>query len=125
MKACSIFVMNPVPMSAPVRSSHRVLPYSRARMVVYIAAVMRRASRASGSSTWFAWSHAALNPPPPSRDCTCATRMAQEFTPKIRADSSITHNEAGGLSTVMKFDASEEPKNAAFRLLVPAWTAAE
>jgi hypothetical protein len=39
-------------------------------------------------------------------------------------DSSITQSEAGGLSTVMKFDASSEPNRNAFQLLVPAWTAA-
>jgi hypothetical protein len=37
----------------------------------------------------------------------------------------MTHNEAGGLSTVMKFEASDDPKKKAFQLLVPAWTAAE
>ena len=37
----------------------------------------------------------------------------------------MTHSEAGGLSTVMKFEASNEPKKNAFQLLVPAWTAAE
>ncbi len=53
------------------------------------------------------------------------TRMLQALTPKRRAESSITHNDAGGLSTVMKLDASEDPKKKAFQLLVPAWTAAE
>ena len=33
--------------------------------------------------------------------------------------------EAGGLSTVMKFEASNEPKKNAFQLLAPASTAAE
>ena len=53
------------------------------------------------------------------------TRMLHELTPKSRAEISITHSEAGGLSTVMKLDASEDPKKKAFQLLVPAWTAAE
>ena len=44
--------------------------------------------------------------------------------PKMRPESSITHSEAGGLSTVMKFEESIEPKRNAFQLLVPAWTAA-
>ncbi len=52
-------------------------------------------------------------------------RTLQEFSPKIRAEISIGHKNAGGLSTVMKFDESEEPKKKAFQLLVPAWTAAE
>ena len=53
------------------------------------------------------------------------TRMLHEFTPKRRAEIPITQSEAGGLSTVMKLDASKEPKKKAFQLLVPAWTAAE
>ena len=53
------------------------------------------------------------------------TRMLQELTPKMRAEISITHSDAGGLSTVMKFDESNDPKKNAFQLLVPAWTAAE
>ena len=52
------------------------------------------------------------------------TRTLHELSPKMRADSSITHSDAGGLSTVMKFDESKEPKKKAFQLLVPAWTAA-
>ena len=51
--------------------------------------------------------------------------MLQALTPKSRAETSITHSDTGGLSTVMKFDASEEPKKAARELLVPACTAAE
>ena len=42
--------------------------------------------------------------------------MLQEFSPKMRAEISITHSEAGGLSTVMKFEASDEPKKNAFQL---------
>ena len=55
----------------------------------------------------------------------CGTSMLQEFSPKIRAEISMGHRKAGGLSTVMKFDESEEPKKKAFQLFVPAWTAAE
>ena len=51
--------------------------------------------------------------------------MLHELTPKTRAESSITHSDAGGLSTVMKFAASDEPKKNAVQLWVPAWTAAE
>ncbi len=53
------------------------------------------------------------------------TRMLHDERPKMRADISMTHSAAGGLSTVMKFDESDEPKKNAFQLLVPAWTAAE
>ena len=51
--------------------------------------------------------------------------MLHELTPKIRAEISITHRDAGGLSTVMKFEESDDPKKNAFQLLVPACTAAE
>ena len=44
--------------------------------------------------------------------------MLHELTPKIRAEMSITHSDAGGLSTVMKFDESNEPKKNAFQLFV-------
>ncbi len=37
----------------------------------------------------------------------------------------MTHSDAGGLSTVIALDASNEPKKNAFQLWVPAWTAAE
>ena len=50
--------------------------------------------------------------------------MLKELKPKILPDSSMTHSDAGGLSTVMKFDESRDPKKKAFQLLVPAWTAA-
>jgi hypothetical protein len=55
---------------------------------------------------------------------TCGTSMLRLLKPKIRPETSITHSEAGGLSTVMKLDESIEPKNIAFQLLVPACTAA-
>ena len=51
--------------------------------------------------------------------------MLHELTPKMRAEISIGHKKAGGLSTVMKLDASDEPKKKAFQLLEPACTAAE
>ena len=53
------------------------------------------------------------------------SRMLKEESPKIRMDSAITHSEAGGLSTVMAFAASNDPKKKAFQLDDPAWTAAE
>ncbi len=46
--------------------------------------------------------------------------MLQLFSPKRRPDSSITQRAPGGLSTVMKLDASDEPKKKAFQLFVPA-----
>jgi hypothetical protein len=44
--------------------------------------------------------------------------------PKIRPENAITHNDAGGLSTVIKLEESSEPKKNAFQLLVAACTAA-
>ncbi len=43
----------------------------------------------------------------------------------MRAEISMGHKNAGGLSTVMKFDESDDPKKKAFQLFVPACTAAE
>ena len=40
--------------------------------------------------------------------------------PNIRPERAITHSEAGGLSTVMKFDWSIDPKKKAFQLFVAA-----
>ena len=55
----------------------------------------------------------------------CGTRMLHALRPKIRADSAITHSEAGVLSTVIEFAASDEPKKNAFQLSDPACAAAE
>ncbi len=53
------------------------------------------------------------------------TRMLHELSPNTRAESSMTHSDAGALSTVTKLAASNEPNRNAFQLLVPACTAAE
>jgi hypothetical protein len=53
------------------------------------------------------------------------TSRLQELTPNSRADRPMTHSEAGGLSTVMKLAASEDPKKNAFQLWLAAWAAAE
>jgi hypothetical protein len=37
----------------------------------------------------------------------------------------MNHKDAGGLSTVIAFAASDEPKKKAFQLCEPAWAAAE
>ena len=50
--------------------------------------------------------------------------MLQLFSPKIRAEISIGQSDSGVLSTVMKFDASVEPKKNAFHDSEPAWAAA-
>ena len=43
----------------------------------------------------------------------------------MRTDRPITQIASGGLSTVMEFAASDEPKNHAFQLSEPACAAAE
>ena len=55
----------------------------------------------------------------------CGTRMLHALTPKTRAERSMTQSAAGDLSTVMKLEASKDPKKKAFQLVEPAWTAAE
>ncbi len=55
----------------------------------------------------------------------CGTKIAHELTPNILTERSMTHSDAGGLSTVMKFDASSEPNKNAVQLLLPACAAAE
>ncbi len=54
----------------------------------------------------------------------CGASTDQLFMPNRRTDSPVTHSEAGGLSTVMKFCASSEPKNHADQLCEPACAAA-
>ena len=59
----------------------------------------------------------------PSNACGASTLQA--LNPKRRAEISMTQRDAGALSTVMKLEASSEPKKNAAQLLVPAMTAAE
>ena len=54
----------------------------------------------------------------------CGAITDQLLMPNSRTDSPVTHSEAGGLSTVMKFWASSDPKNHADQLCEPAWDAA-
>ena len=54
----------------------------------------------------------------------CGRSKLKLENPNTRADSPITHSAAGGLSTVMKFSESSDPKNHAVQSLVPACTAA-
>ena len=59
----------------------------------------------------------------PSRACGAST--VQALNPKRRAAISMTQSDPGALSTVMKFEASRDPKKKAAQLFVPASTAAE
>ena len=53
------------------------------------------------------------------------TRMLQELRPKSRTERPMSIVARGGLSTVMKFAASKEPKNQADQLCDAARAAAE
>ena len=66
----------------------------------------------------------------PSHDGTAhaerllATEACRTLDASILAEATITHRDAGGLSTVMALPASKDPKSHALRSWVPAWTAA-
>ncbi len=60
----------------------------------------------------------------PTPISACGSSIANEEKPRIRLDSTITHNDAGGLSTVMALPESSEPKSHAFQDSLPALTAA-
>lgn len=60
----------------------------------------------------------------PSAEAISGAIICQVPKPRIRQDSPITISTKGGLSTVRKFPASNEPKNQAFQLCVPLSTAA-
>ena len=145
--ACIIFARNANPIIVPAASNQRVEPRSTARTTQYAPATISITSSASGllkrnisAATGVTASTSPANSPAPGPNqrltaaCSSATAATPSTTdgismlallkPKIRPDSAITHSDAGGLSTVMKLDESSEPKNNAFQLLVPAWTAA-
>ena len=140
-------VRNPNPSSTPAITSQRVRPRSIARWTQYADAVISSTSSASGllnrkisAAAGVSASTAPATRPAPapnhrrtaanssSTDATpssaCGASSDHEPNPKIRADSPSTHSDAGVLSTVMKFDESNEPKKNAFHDLVPACTAA-
>ena len=55
---------------------------------------------------------------------TCGRSIENEENPKTRALSAMSHSAAGGLSTVIAFAESSEPKRKASQFSEPAWTAA-
>ncbi len=122
----------PKPNITPVNSSHRVLAVSVARSRPYAASVISSTSSASGllnrnisAATGVSASVAPATRPPSGENrrrtaaytvptvataiSTCGARMLHELRPKSRTDRAIGHSDIGGLSTVMKFAASEEP----------------
>src|SRR5438132_11439182 len=147
ISACSIFVRNPRPISEAATRGQDGRARSTERVSAYTAPISTSVSGASGLLNRKISTATGVNArmPPASRpaagpnqrltaaysnatDATpssaCGTRMLHELTPKRRAEMPITHSDAGGLSTVMKFDESNDPKKNAFQLLVDAWTAA-
>src|SRR5437879_3562305 len=146
--ACSSFARNANPTNAPVAANHRTDPCSTARTVQYAAIVSSSTNMASGllkrnitAATGVVATTAPARRPAtgPNHRFTAAyrtatvatpssawgTRIDHELTPNTRAARSIGHRNSGVLSTVMKFDASDEPKKNAFQLCDPACTAAE
>src|SRR4051812_21501875 len=146
--ACNSLARNPEPTIANANTSQRVLPASSARVMPYAPSVSNSTRNASGllkrnmsTATGVSAVIAAARSPAPGRNqrltvayttatvatpsSACGTRMLHAFTPKMRAEISITQSEPGDLSTVMKFELSNDPKKNAFQLFVPAWTAAE
>jgi hypothetical protein len=142
-------VRNPNPISTPARISQRsARGLSKARTTAYPAAVSSSTSRASGLSNRniaAATGVSAIASPAKSAGpgrltvrrtaattkatvttpiSACGNSSAQLLNPNSRMDRPMTHNEAGGLSTVMLLPASSEPKNHAFQLCDPACAAA-
>ncbi len=147
ISATAIFASKPRPTSTPERTSQRVRPSSSARPSAHSAPVQHRTSSASGllwreiatvigvsASTSPATNPARL----PNRRRTrsyasatvpipisaCGTRMLSEWKPKIRTDSACTQSASGGLSTVITFDASNDPYRNALQLSLIERTAA-
>ncbi len=54
----------------------------------------------------------------------CGSRIEKLEKPNTRAESPISINDSGGLSTVMKLPGSIDPKNQAFQLSAPERAAA-
>ncbi len=146
--ACRLLVRKPTPTKAAPSINHGADALSTARVVAHAPRTSSSTSNASGllkrnikAATGVSASTVPASSPEagpnhrrtvansiptaatPSR--ACGARMLHALTPKTRAEISITHREAGGLSTVIRFAASDEPKNIAFQLCVPACTAAE
>ena len=137
----------PKPSKSPANTSQRVRSRSIARCTQYANAVISSTSSASGllnrkisAADGVSASTSPATSPAPGPNHRLTARYSNhtertpssasgasidhELNPNTRADSSITHNDAGVLSTVMKFDESNEPKKNAFHERVPACAAA-
>ncbi|RAO50565.1 hypothetical protein PSN01_04503 [Micromonospora saelicesensis] len=122
----------PKPTSTPTSTIHRVLAVSSARTVAYAPATSSRTSSASGllnrnisvatgvtartapairpaAGPYQRFTVAWSTPTEATPQSACGTSIAQLFNPKTRTDRAISHSDAGVLSTVMEFAASDEP----------------
>ncbi len=146
-KACNIFVRKAKPSAEPASAIHLVLPVSVARTTKYAAATINRTSSASGllnrnisaATGVSARAAPAIRPAPgpltrrtaakrkptaPTPISACGNSIVNALKPKSLPDNAITHNAAGGLSTVMALPASCDPNSHAVRSWVPACAAA-
>ncbi len=136
MRPSSILARKARPTATPARTSQRRDAVVVARTVAYAPAVMSRTMTASGLSKRniiTATGVRAIAVPATSPAVRPASRVTAAYTsatdatpmsasgtridalenPKSRADRPITHCDTGGLSTVMKFEGSSEPKSSA------------
>src|ERR1700722_19578921 len=146
--ACNCFVRKPNPTIAPAHSTHRNLPDWMPRTVKYTARLISNTNRASGllnRNINAATGVSARTPPASSAvlpenarrtvkytNATVATpirasgsRMLNELSPNRRTETSINHKLIGGLSTVIEFAESDDPKKNASQFDEPACAAAE
>ena len=148
ISATAILASKPRPTSAPERTSQRVRPSSSARPSAHSAPAQHRTSSASGllwreiatvigvsASTSPATNPARAAEPAAhevvrerrrsrSPSAPAARGSLSEWKPKMRTDSACTHSASGGLSTVITFDASNEPYRNALQLSLIERTAA-
>src|SRR4029453_9589333 len=147
-KGGRVLVRKAKPRKTPTSMNHVADVFSIARIVAHAASTMRKVRSASGllnrnisTATGVRASTAPATRPArapnwrlarPYRTptlatpmTTCGKRIANEFRPKILTDSAMTHSDAGGLSTVIEFAPSKEPKKKATQFEEPAWAAAE
>ena len=136
-------MVNPRPTKTAASASQRPSAFSIARVTAQAPRVSSKTSKASGllNRNMRVATGVRASASPASRPATgpnqrrtvtestptvatpssaCGTRIDHELTPNRRAERSMTQSDAGGLSTVMKLAASEEPKKKAFQLWAPA-----
>ncbi len=134
-------------MALPASASHHGLAFSSDRTTQYAAAIISSTSSASGrlNRNTSVATGVSASATPASRPATgpevrftvaysrataatpssaCGASTVQVEKPKIRANSPLTHRNAGGLSTVSTLPESSDPNSQAFQLCVADWVAA-